>query len=298
MDEQKTPVFCNYDDSNYQQDFWGDDKRAYEDASEAIALKHLLPANGKLLLEIGAGAGRNTHRYQGYEKIVLMDYALTQMQQAQEKLGKSERFMFVAADVYRLPFADSLFDGSTMIRVLHHLSAIDPAMAEIQRVMQTRSVFILEFANKRNLKAILRYLSGRQKWNPFTKEQVEFVKLNYDNHPKTVFNSLQKHGFQPEKKLAVSNLRISGLKKKENLDWLLKAESFLQRFASGLLLSPSIFVRSRQTVEKAKARQGDFFLCPNCRSYEMLEETKAVHCHSCGRDYPIVNGIYDFRLND
>ena len=82
-----------------------------------------------------------------------------------------------------------------MIRVIHHLSEIDPAMAEIQRVMEKGSTFILEFANKRNIKAILRFLTGKQKWNPFTREQVEFVKFNYDNHPETVKASLEKHGF-------------------------------------------------------------------------------------------------------
>ena len=57
-----------------------------------------------------------------------------------------------------------------MIRVVHHLSQLDPAFAEIQRVMQTYSTLILEYANKRNLKAILRWLTGKQKWNPFSRK--------------------------------------------------------------------------------------------------------------------------------
>jgi ubiquinone/menaquinone biosynthesis C-methylase UbiE len=296
MPESETPLFCNYDNSNYQQDFWGEGKRAYEDASEAIALKKLLPAQGNLLLEIGAGAGRNTPRYEGYKRIVLMDYALTQMQQAQAALGKSERYVYVAADVYHLPFADSLFDGSTMIRVIHHLSELPPAFKEIERVLQTNATFILEYANKRNLKAILRYLTGKQSWNPMDLRPVEFVKLNFSNHPKTVERELTKKGFSIKRVLSVSNLRISSLKNEKNLGWMLKVERFLQDFAGGLRLSPSIFLQTILTRQKPNALPTEFFRCPNCSSYELVEEALLVHCHSCGRDYPIVDGIYDFRL--
>ena len=40
------------------------------------------------MLELGAGAGRNTPRYAGFERIVLLDYSTTQLAQAQEKLGR------------------------------------------------------------------------------------------------------------------------------------------------------------------------------------------------------------------
>ncbi|MHC1772480.1 MAG: methyltransferase domain-containing protein [Flexilinea sp.] len=296
MNQDESPSFCNYDQSNYQNEFWGDGKRDYEDGSEEIALKRMLPKSGNLMLEIGAGAGRNTLRYTGYKRIVLMDYALTQMQQAQKRLGKSDRFIYVAADVYHLPFTDNLFDGSTMIRVLHHLSEIDPAIGEIQRVMQEGSTFILEFANKRNLKSILRYLTGKQKWNPFTKEQVEFVKLNFDNHPDTVAKSLSTHGFRVQKTLAVSNLRIGTLKKKRNLGWMLKVESALQIINSHTPLSPSVFMKCIQTEDKSNAGLNEFFRCPNCGGGEINETAKTVECISCGREYPIVDGIYDFRL--
>ncbi len=296
MKKEQTPSFCNYDQSDYQSAFWGDGKRAYEDQSEQIALERLLPESGNLMLEIGAGAGRNTLRYTGYKKVVLVDYALTQMQQAQERLGKSERFRYVAADVYHLPFADNVFDGATMIRVLHHLSDIDPAIREIKRVLQKNSVFILEFANKRNLKAIFRYLTGKQDWSPFTEEKVEFVELNFDNHPSAVQKTLASHGFNVQKKLAVSNLRIGSLKKEQNLDWMLRIESILQILNSGFLLSPSVFLKSILVEHEGPARINEFFRCPNCGSGELKESPSSVECIACGKVYPIVDGIYDFRL--
>ena len=95
----ETPPVCDYEGSDYQTSFWDQGGRQYEDRVEAIALKRLLPANGRLLLELGAGAGRNTPRYTGFEKIVLLDYSRTQLQQARTRLVSSDRYIVVAADI-------------------------------------------------------------------------------------------------------------------------------------------------------------------------------------------------------
>ena len=100
------PPVCDYEDSDYQDSFWEHGGREYEDRVEAIALRRLMPGSGQLLLEVGAGAGRNTARYGRYERIVLLDYSITQLEQAQARLGKSDSFVYVAADVYHLPFVE------------------------------------------------------------------------------------------------------------------------------------------------------------------------------------------------
>ncbi|HQA29035.1 MAG TPA: class I SAM-dependent methyltransferase, partial [Brevefilum fermentans] len=163
MSEQ-TPPICDYEGSDYQQSFWDFGGRAYEDAVEALALRRLLPAGGDFMLELGAGAGRNTRRYLHYQRVALVDYSRTQLLQAQAHLGESDRYLFVAADVYRLPFVDGRFDGATMIRTLHHMAEPALALSQVYRAMAPGGVFILEFANKHNLKAILRYMLGRQAW--------------------------------------------------------------------------------------------------------------------------------------
>src|SRR5512134_3884908 len=110
------PPICDYEGSDYQASFWDKGGREYEDRAEAIALKRLLPPGGRLLLEVGAGAGRNTPRYKGFEKVVLVDYSFSQLQQAVQRLGQSDRYTFVAADAYHLPFREAVFDSATMIR--------------------------------------------------------------------------------------------------------------------------------------------------------------------------------------
>ena len=43
---QPTPPVCDYEGSDYQQTFWAEGGRAYEDGAEAQALKKMLPQEG------------------------------------------------------------------------------------------------------------------------------------------------------------------------------------------------------------------------------------------------------------
>ena len=289
------PPVCDYEGSDYQATFWDEGSRAYEDGAEAIALRRLLPPSGKLMLEIGAGAGRNTPRYVGYERIVLMDYSLTQLQQAQKRLGKSDRYIFVAANVYRLPFADGLFDGTTMIRVLHHIAEPKEALGQIRRVMQSSGIFILEYASKLNLKAILRYFLRRQDWSPFTLEPVEFVALNYDFHPKAVRGWLKDIDFELQRQLTVSHFRIGFLKRLIPTRLLVALDSLAQLTGDWWQLTPSVFTQSIAIGDYLVAESGAFFRCPACNHAIPNDGEVALVCSSCGKEWPIVDGIYDFR---
>ena len=99
------------------------------------------------------------------------------------RLGNDPRYRYVVADVYQLPFVPGLFDAATMIRTLHHMADAPRALQEIAHVLQSQATFILEFANKKNLKAIVRYLLRRQSWNPFNLDPVEFAELNFRLSP-------------------------------------------------------------------------------------------------------------------
>ena len=293
----ESPPVINYEGSDYQTSFWDEGGREYEDQSEKIALKRLLPDQGSLLLEIGAGAGRNTPRYSGFQRVVLLDYSLTQLQQAQEFLGRSENYFYVAGDVYRLPFVNDLFDGSTMIRTLHHIQDPVSALCQVQRVLMPESPFILEYANKQNIKAILRYLLGKQDWNPFTLEAVEFVKLNFDFHPRSVRNWLNETGFELETQLTVSHFRLEPLKRIIPTWLLVWLDSIFQYTGKWWQLSPSVFTRSK-TIKPAVERTGEgFFQCPACGASlpDSGNEDKQLKCDSCNKRYPVIDGIYDFR---
>lgn len=246
------------------------------------------------MLEVGAGAGRNTPRYQNFTRTVLVDYSLTQLQEAQARLGCSERYSYVAADVYRLPFEPGLFDAATMIRVLHHMADAPLALRQVRQVLRPGGVFILEYANKQNLKAILRYLMRLQAWSPFSLESVEFAELNYDFHPRAVREWLRQAGFQLERQLTVSHFRIGLVKRILPLRLLVGMDALVQLTGGLWQLSPSVFTRSQAVGETPLAPPGTFFRCPTCQGH-LDESPQELNCQHCGKSWPIQNGIYDFR---
>lgn len=294
----ETPPVCDYEGSDYQQKFWEEGGRAYEDKAEEIALRRMLPASGRLLLELGAGAGRNTPRYTGYERIVLLDYSRTQLQQARARLGDSPRYIYVAADVYKLPFINGLFDGATMIRTLHHMADAPKALTQVRRVLTPESTFILEYANKLNLKAILRYWLGKQAWNPFTLEPVEFVKLNFDFHPQAIRQWLSELGFTLEKTLTVSHFRLGLLKRLLPAGFLAALDGLVQPTGAWFQVTPSVFVKATLRQTGVQAYSDDvinWFQCPECGAHPLDERGDHLHCPGCERKWAFRDGIYDFR---
>ncbi len=298
MDENRPPI-CDYEGSDYQTRFWEKANRAYEDRVEQIALRRLLPSGGDRLLEIGAGAGRNTPRYHNFQNIILLDYSLTQLQQAQERLGVNPRLIYVAGDAYRLPFTKGVFDCATMIRTLHHMADVPAVFQQIRRVMAHQGVFILEYANKKHLKAIGRYLLGLQDWNPFTLQPVEFVELNFDFHPRYIERELEKAGFEVNRKLTVSHFRLDLLKRLIPASLLAGLDAAVQHTGRWWQLSPSVFMHNTavgdESVHPTDANLSSLFQCPACGHTPLEEETDHMWCPGCSTGWPIRNGIYDFR---
>ena len=301
------PPVCSYEGSDYQSSFWDRGGREYEDRVEAIALKRLLPQGGRLMLEIGAGAGRNTPRYAGFERVVLLDYSHTQLEQAQQRLGRSSKYVYVAADAYRLPFVDGSFDAATMIRTLHHMADAPKALGQARNALAPDATFILEFANKLNIKAILRYWLKRQAWSPFTPEPVEFATLNFDFHPGTVRRWLGELGFRIERTLTVSHFRVGFLKRTVPVGVLVLLDSMVQWTGALFQLTPSVFVKcqvpgakyqvssTKDRVMEAAGNPVSLFKCPECGHAPLEERGEFLECPSCRRRWGVRDGIYDFR---
>jgi SAM-dependent methyltransferase len=290
-----TPPVCSYEGSDYQKRFWDEGDRAYEDRVEAIALRRLLPHGGPRLLELGAGAGRNTPRYVGFEHVVLVDYSRTQLEQAQQRLGAGPRYTYVAADIYRLPFAPSAFPAATMVRTLHHMADPLAALRQTRRSMASGGTFVLEFANKRNLKSIARWLLRRQTWSPFDRAPVEFAQLNFDFHPDAVTDWLLAADFKAERRLTVSHFRLPFFKRLLPLPLLVGMDSLAQWTGGLWQLTPSVFVRARATGTDEATPAGALWRCPACGNLDLRSGLDGLTCTECQRLWACRDGIYDFR---
>jgi len=290
----RTHSVCDYEGTSYRARFWEGQGREYEDLAERIALRRLLPPTGHRLLELGAGFGRLADLYKGYDQVVLLDYAKSGLLEAQERLGRSDRFVYVAADLYNLPLAPEVCDTVVTVRVLHHLADVPAALAGIATVLRPGGTYVLEYANKRNLKALVRYATRRQSWSPFAPEPYEFAVLNFDFHPRWMTAVLHTAGFTVDAGLAVSHFRYPILKRLVPPQSLARLDGMFQGAGAAWKLSPSIFLRARHAGSGASVSAA-LFRCPRCTGQELRPTTSALACSACGAVWPITDGIYDFK---
>ncbi len=231
--------------------------------------------------------------YEGYEKVLLVDYSLSLLQEARHFWKDDRRFVFVAASLYDLPFVDDLLDSLVMIRVMHHLQRPDLALSELSRILNGGGVFVLEYANKRNLKAITRYLLKRQSWSPFDSQPYEFVHLNYDFHPAWMKDVLNRSGLEVTKELAISSFRLEAVKRNVPPDVLARLDTLLASPGARFKLTPSVVLRCSKSTQPSKTSH--FFRCPDCLSTEFLETQNDLVCQLCSKKWAISDGVYDFR---
>lgn len=291
---------CDYEGSQYRTEFWENENRAYEDGVERVAIQAMLPATGKHILEIGAGYGRLADLYAGYEKIILLDYARTQVEEAQRYLGHDDKFIYVVGNVYNLPFVDNLLDTLTMVRVMHHLTDVPTALSEIQRILAVDGVSLIEYANKFNLKAIARWLLRQQSWSPFAHDPIEFVELNFNFHPAWMRQQFQMAGLSIQAMRTLSHYRIQFLKKHVPTNWLVWLDSLAQPTGNYWQLTPSVMVKAAAKKATAVSAHG-FFRCPQCQADDLYLTEKPTMvgqfyvCSSCLVGWSFRDGIYDFK---
>jgi len=324
------PPVIDYEGSPYRTAFWEGQGRDYEDAAERLALQRLVPPTGRRIAEIGAGFGRLADLYLGYEQIILFDYSRTLLQEAVAQWGNDPRFVFVAGNIYQLSLAKASLDALVMVRVMHHLADVPLALKQIRRVLHNNSVAVLEYANKRNVKSMARWLLRRQDWSPMAKEPVEFVKLNFDFHPQWMGEQFNKAGLQVQQQLAVSHFRTPILKRNVSAATLAKVDSWFFTTGGVYPLAPSVFVqvgvekegRKDQTSQNAEVVHDEavnrnivginlgngvernkitdlteLFSCPACGGDRtlILEHETQLTCRQCSKQYAKRDGIWDFK---
>ncbi len=296
-----SPPVCDYEGSDYRTRFWEGQGRDYEDLAERTALGRLLPPTGDTLIEIGAGFGRLANEYLGYQTVVLFDYSRSLLREAQAHWGHDPRFIFVAGNWYELPFVNGRFDTIVQIRTLHHAADVPALLSQLAHIARPGGDYILEFANKQNLKAILRYALKRQDWSPFALEPVEFAALNFDFHPRWIRQQLTRAGFRPGRTLTVSHFRLPVLKRFVPASLLAWLDGLAQPTGRWWQLAPSVFVHNRHPLYGDPAAPDKFFACPTCRTpiadLPHGEKNGRLRCINpdCGAIWLVEDGLYDFK---
>lgn len=228
-----------YDDLTYRDTFWR--ARRYEDLADRIALRSLLPAHGQRLLDVGAGFGRLVTEFGGWNAVTLVDASRAHLAAARQRWARDSRVRIELADAYDLPFDDDSFDTVVCVRLLHHIERPVEVFAEIARVLAPGGRLILEVANKRNLKAIGRWLLRLQPWSPFSHDPHADRPLHFQRHPSVVRRDLALAGFSVEAARTASLLRIPWLSRRVPTAWLGALERPLQRLLAPFTPGPSLW---------------------------------------------------------
>jgi SAM-dependent methyltransferase len=289
--EENAPRICDYEGSSYRLDFWGQASRDYEDLAERLAIRRMLPPRGDRLVEIGAGFGRLADLYAGYRTVILLDYARSMLLEARARLGGGYRY--VCADLYRLPFATAAIDTVSMVRVLHHVENPPSALSGIARALRPGGSLLLEFANKRNAKAIARYAFNRRSPNPFDYPPIEFAPLHWDFHPLYVERALAESGLALRDRRAVSHFRLSALKRALPPRALAAIDDAVGGPFGGLALAPSMFVRAIRLAGPPPS--AGLWKCPACGFEPLPEGDGGIDCTGCGRHWPAEDGVLMLR---
>ncbi len=290
----KMPPVCDYEGSDYRTRFWENQGRDYEDQVERVALRRLMPEYGSTVIDIGAGFGRLADEFDGYDRVVLFDYSSSLLREAHERLGDDPRFVLVSGNWYEMPFVDGLFQTLVQVRTIHHAANVPGLFAELNRIARINGRYVLEFANKRNLKAIGRYLLKKQAWSPFDKAPVEFVELNFDFHPAYIREQLLAYGFTPQQTLSSSHFRVPFLKKAIPTDLLVKLDKAVQPTGRLWTLTPQTFILSENPKHGKISDPNHFFACPKCKT-PIFEEDERLNCEKCDIVWKKEGGVYIFK---
>jgi SAM-dependent methyltransferase/uncharacterized protein YbaR (Trm112 family) len=327
----------DYENYDYRQ-FWKDSGREYEDRSERSALKKLFDGinpKGKVFADFGCGFGRLFGEYENFATVILIDYSMNNLKNARQNIfsylkeKNSEHnlnhIFFIAADVGNLPLKSAILDVCLSVRLIHHLQEPGDFFGEVKNSVKPGGIFILEFANKRNMKNILKFLAGRLKVSPFNSEPLQIGQTILDYHPAYIKKLLKDRGFKVIKQISVSNFRLNILKKALRLNFLLFAENIYQRFFSFINTGPSIFLKTipgakeknkfistdnshkpEKVTDRASISISEFFICPKCKGANLFMNDKItgsffsqdgeINCPDCSSKFPVEGGIYDFRV--
>ena len=291
--------YSNYNGFNYRDIFWGNHQRDYEDAADKNAIKKIISPTS-WLLDLGGGFGRLIPSYQKkIKQVILLDGAIELLQEAALEYQEFSNINLVCAKASQLPFRDGSIDAALLFRMLHCINEQDlpQVFQELERVV--RSTVYLEFANKRNLFRILRYLGGNREINIFT-TQPERINNSFLNFTFPYIKDLiyKNTSFKIEQIIRLSFFRNRLFKKFIPLAILLALESALQNFwpwntTPSILLKLTKKIKPNGQIKNFNTFQ-ELIICPDCH-YNLNINPATLTCLHCQKSFPRADRIINFR---
>jgi len=289
-----SPRVSDYESRDYRE-FWEGQDKAFLHEQEVALLKEIIPTAPGWFIDVGCAHGRLVPLYDRPDRqLVLLDYSLNHLELA-AKSHPGTNHHFIAADGYRLPFKESVFDALITIRVFHHMEAPEVFMREMARVLRPGQRAVVEYSNTLNPFRILRRGPKALK-----KEHVAYPgEMLFGIHPALFREISDRVGFD------LHRIRGTGL-----YDQLVRISKWFR--APGQLLEPSVAkVLGRLSLAPATfvemERRGmpapgmphgaplfDLLACPACHA--RLEDGATIRCTGCDAIYERRGPVLDLRV--
>lgn len=278
--------------------FWTGAQKNNLDDLERLLISELLPHAGRRIIDVGCGFGRLTECYANrFGQIVLADGSMSMLQQAVELTNGHG--VYVACDAMHLPFRPAAFDAVLMIRVFHHMQDPQGSLAELSRVACGGANLIFSYVNKQNALRIMRWLMGRNRHNnPFSRIPDDLGSTVISHHPAAIHDMLENAGFGQIQDTGTGITDRLADRLGFEAAWLAVGKR-LAPLLGGTRLAPWILSKSVRG-EAPSLDQGlevaDLFQCPVCGA-GLNQNTNGYGCSACKRQYPLLDGIFDFRIH-
>jgi SAM-dependent methyltransferase len=230
-----------------------------------------------------------------FSHVVLYDGSLSLLRQAKDFV--QGRALCVAGDIGHLPFKKASFDTVLTIRVLQHVHELEGTFLEMRRIISGEGRLVFSYHNKRNAHRILNWLISRKIASPFSKDSKEVSPTLISHHPDLIKKIILNAGFSLPfyqgtaiiNALADMTDKFAG-RRPAGQRWA--------RFMGKFRLAPWLI--GRATAEDGEAlRPGnsleDVLQCPACHG-DLGQSAQSYECKACRRDFPVLDGILDFRL--
>ena len=242
---------CDYSDTDYKKKFWeGSIDRSYEDLTEKSFVKRVIKySNGGTIVDIGAGFGRLVECYKDkFQNVIVLDYASNLLDQAKKDHGENSHIKYIQASCYEMPIDDKSIDIAISFRLMHHIEDVSGFMQEAFRTIKPGGLFVLEYANKRNILEAIRFFTGNSDRKPFNRDPYKYNNsLFYNFHPKYMDKIVRESGFIVKKRFSLSNFRTGIFKKVLGVKLLCWLDFVFGRLLGMISFGPSIVLLMKRS---------------------------------------------------
>lgn len=174
-----------HDPVQHAYDRWSEvydtDTNATRDLDASVLREQPLELEGKDVLELGAGTGKNTvWLAANARRVVALDFSAGMLARARVRLGAARNVHFVVQDL-REPWAvpDAAFDRVVANLVLEHISDLGPIFSEAARVLRLAGALYLcelhPFRQRLGSQAQFSGVAGRERVPAFLHDVSDYV---------------------------------------------------------------------------------------------------------------------------